>query len=80
MKISPALTEDIGKRLGGLRRSLGRNQSDFIAMMPSGLSSTLSQRQLSRIEVGKARAQFELIIWYADTFEVTTDFLLGRNN
>ncbi|MBH0166249.1 helix-turn-helix transcriptional regulator [Fictibacillus sp. 7GRE50] len=64
----------LGDRLKSLREK--QNKSQLRVAKDLGLSNV----QLSRYESGDRKPDPEVIASFADYFEVTTDYLLGRNN
>ena len=55
-----------------LRRDTGLSQEDFAALFHQS-GSTISSH-----ETGRNQPSFDMLIQYADYFNVTTDYLLGR--
>ena len=64
-----ALFKDI---FAGLRRDTGLSQEDFAALFHQSGST------ISSYETGRNQPSFDMLIQYADYFNVTTDYLLGR--
>jgi transcriptional regulator with XRE-family HTH domain len=64
----------LGDRLKSLREK--QNKSQLRVAKDLGLSNV----QLSRYESGDRKPDPEVIASFADYYEVTTDYLLGRNN
>ncbi|TSB47153.1 helix-turn-helix domain-containing protein [Alkalicoccobacillus porphyridii] len=62
----------LGTRLKKLRGEKGFSQKEFGAIFG------LTNFQISRYEKGTANPDPDLITKFADYFEVTTDYLLGR--
>lgn len=55
-----------------LRRDTGLSQEDFAALFHQSGST------ISSYETGRNQPIFDMLIQYADYFNVTTDYLLGR--
>ena len=55
-----------------LRRDTGLSQEDFAALFHQSGST------ISSYETGRNQPSFDMLIQYADYFNVTTDYLLGR--
>lgn len=68
------MLELLTKRLIDLRESSGLSQSDVARRIGIDNSS------LSRIESGSRKVSAEELAKFADLFDVTTDYLLGKNN
>lgn len=68
-----------GKRIRTLREKLGLSQTQFIEAFVSkfGEDYRMAQTALSKYEQEQREPKFEMLIAFANFFEVTTDFLLG---
>ena len=66
------LQVDFGKRLKALRESKGLKQREMAEVMKIQL------RQYQRYEYGEVGVSLETLNFFADYFNVTTDYLLGR--
>ena len=55
-----------------LRRDTGLSQEDFATLFHQSGST------ISSYETGRNQPSFDMLIQYADYFNVTTDYLLGR--
>ncbi len=67
-----SLLVDFGKRLKALREEKGMKQREMAEVMGVKL------RQYQRYEYGEIGVPLEALNFFADFFNVTTDFLLGR--
>ena len=63
----------VGKRLRTLRESTNLSQMKFVAM-----SGKMTQPAVNRYENGVASPSFETLLWYADYFDVSMDYIFGR--
>ena len=68
------LLKDIGKRLRALREGAGLSQ------MKIGTFNGFNQSNLARYELGKASPPLELLLWYADYFDVSLDYIFARTD
>ena len=64
----------IGERLKQLRDGAKLSQ------MKIGKLSGVNQSNLARYENGKAIPPLKLLLWYADYFDVSLDFIFGRTD
>ncbi|MDR2570577.1 MAG: helix-turn-helix domain-containing protein, partial [Oscillospiraceae bacterium] len=64
----------IGERLKQLRDSAKLSQ------MKIGDLNGVNQSNLARYENGKAIPPLSLLLWYADHFDVSMDFIFGRTD
>jgi len=64
----------LGKRLKRLRENSKKTQKEFAKIFG------LTNYQLSRYESGQSNPDPDLIVKFADYFEVTTDYLHGRTD
>jgi repressor LexA len=65
---------EIGARLKTLRESLGASQAKL------GKLAGLSQAAVNRYENGQALVPVKVLLWYADYFDVSLDYLCGRTD
>lgn len=63
----------IGQRLKDLRRSVKLSQ-----MKLCGIHGGISQSGLNRYENGISEIPNSLLLWYADYFDVSLDYIYGR--
>lgn len=68
------ISNNLGKRIRYLRETNNLSQKAFAEKL--GITNT----QLSRYELGERKPDPEMISKIADHFDVSTDFLLGREN
>ena len=66
--------KEIGERLKSLREGAGLSQ-----MKIGGMNGT-NQSNLARYEQGKATPPLKLLLWYADYFDVSMDYIFGRTD
>lgn len=66
------LLVDVGRRLKALREAKGLKQREMAEIMEIQL------RQYQRYEYGEIGVPLEILNFFADYFNVTTDYLLGR--
>ena len=66
--------EIVAERIKHLRESAKLSQ-----MKLCGLNGTL-QSSLARYEQGKAVPPLKLLLWYADYFDVSMDYIFGRTD
>ena len=66
--------EIVGARLKSLRKGAGLSQ------MSIGKLNGYNQSNLARYETGKASPPLKLLLWYADYFDVSMDYLFGRTD
>jgi len=64
---------NLGKRLMELRKAKGLKQSELAERIDIGRVS------VSNYELGDRTPDAEILLKFADFFEVSTDYLLGRN-
>ena len=65
----------IGKRLKSLRESLGKSQAQI-----AELNSTVAQTAIYRYEHGVTDVPNDILLWYADFFDVSLDYIYGRTD
>ena len=68
------LMVDLGKRLKALRESKDLKQREMADAMGIKL------RQYQRYEYGEISVPLDVLNFFADFFNVTTDYLLGREH
>ena len=66
--------EIVAERIKHLRESAKLSQ-----MKLCGLNGTL-QSSLARYELGRAVPPLKLLLWYADYFDVSLDYIFGRTD
>lgn len=66
--------KEVGERLKTLRESAGLSQ-----MKICGLNG-YNQSNLARYEQAKAVPPLKLLLWYADYFDVSMDYIFGRTD
>jgi len=64
----------LGERLKGLRDSIGVPLTKLAEMAETNPSS------INRFERGKAEAGYRILLWYADYFDVSLDYIFGRTD
>ena len=64
----------IGERLRTLRESVQLSQTKL-----AGLIGT-TQTSINRIETGKTAPSAKILLWYADYFHVSLDYIFGRTD
>ena len=65
----------IGKRLKSLRKSLGKSQAQI-----AEVNSTIKQPAIFRYERGVTDVPNDILLWYADFFDVSLDYIYGRTD
>ena len=65
----------IGERLRTLRESVGKTQA-FIASE----IGTVAQSAIFRYENGQSDVPNAILLWYADYFDVSLDYIFGRTD
>ncbi|MGI6153581.1 MAG: helix-turn-helix domain-containing protein [Christensenellaceae bacterium] len=66
--------ESVGNRLRALRESLGISQKKVSEMLGAGQASVF------RYETDKCQAPYKTLLWYADYFDVSMDYIFGRTD
>ena len=66
--------ETIGSRLRTLRESLGISQKKVSEILGAGQASVF------RYESDKAQASYKTLLWYADYFDVSMDYIFCRTD
>ena len=69
------MNNTIGNRLKTLRESIGKSQS-FIAKE----IGTVAQPAIFRYESGQSDVPNAILLWYADYFDVSLDYIFGRTD
>lgn len=64
----------VAKRLKVLRESLNISQTKIAELMG------LKQSSINRYETGQSSPSFETMLWYADYFHVSMDYIFGRTD
>ena len=64
----------IGKRIKELRESIGKSQT-FIAN-----ALNVAQSAIFRYESGQSDVPNAILLWYADYFDVSLDYIFGRTD
>ena len=64
----------VGERLKSLRESVSLSQVKL------GELNEYNQSNLARYEAGKAVPPLKLLLWYADYFDVSLDYIFGRTD
>lgn len=65
---------DIGARMRTLREGIGLSQAKF------GKIAGIPQATINRYETGYSAAPIKVLIWYADYFDVSMDYLYCRTD
>ena len=66
--------KEIGARMRLLRESAGITQKDIAAMCGS------NQTTIAKMETGKTAPSIKILIWWADKFDVSLDYLCCRTD
>ena len=69
------MNKTIGNRLKELRESIGKSQA-FIAKE----IGTVAQPAIFRYENGQSDVPNAILLWYADYFDVSLDYIFGRTD
>jgi len=64
----------VAERLRGLRESLNISQAKLAE------TSGTNQSSINRYEHGQAEAPYRVLLWYADYFDVSLDYIFGRTD
>ena len=64
----------VGKRIRTLREGVGMSQGRIAKLNGSNQSS------IGRYETGESHPSFKLLLWYADYFDVSMDYIFGRTD
>lgn len=65
---------DIGKRMQELRKAAGMTQTDVAKLCGS------NQTTIAKMEMGQTRPSVDILIWCADYFDVSMDYLCCRTD
>jgi len=68
------ILKEVGERLKSLREGSGLSQTKI------GTFNGINQSNLARYELGKASPPLQLLLWYADYFDVSMDYIFGRTD
>ena len=68
------ILKEVGERLKSLREGSGLSQTKI------GTFNGINQSNLARYELGKASPPLQLLLWYADYFDVSLDYIFGRTD
>ena len=66
--------KDVGKRLKGLREGIGLSQAKFAEIIGS------TQSSINRYENGQSEIPVALLRRYADSFDVSLDYIFARTD
>ncbi|MBM6663506.1 helix-turn-helix domain-containing protein [Flavonifractor plautii] len=66
--------KNIGGRMRELREAAGMTQTDVAKLCGS------NQTTIAKMETGKARPSVDVLIWWADYFDVSLDYLCCRTD
>jgi len=64
----------IGSRLRFLRQNAGRSQASLAKELG------VTQSAINRYEHNEAQAPYKTLLWYADHFDVSMDYIFGRTD
>ncbi len=64
----------VSDRLRSLRESVHKSQSAIAGMIG------LTQSSINRYENGQAEAPYKILLWYADYFDVSMDYIFCRTD
>ena len=62
----------VGERLKALRKAMKLSQVNIAEIVG------LAQASINRYEKGQAEAPYRVLLWYADYFDVSMDYIFGR--
>jgi transcriptional regulator with XRE-family HTH domain len=68
------LMEIVAQRLKKLRETMGISQARMAELMD------FNQSTINRYENNQSSPPYEKIVWYADYFDVSLDYILGRTD
>lgn len=74
--ISESFLKNIGKRLRELRKNKKLTQVQLSTMLLEQYHITIDERSISRYETGKGLPETDNLIYLADFFETSTDYIL----
>ncbi|MDL2273254.1 helix-turn-helix domain-containing protein [Oscillospiraceae bacterium OttesenSCG-928-G22] len=66
--------DTVGGRLRALREGIGASQAKIGELLG------LVQSTINRYEQGQAEAPYKVLLWYADYFDVSMDYLFARTD
>ncbi|MDL2220311.1 helix-turn-helix domain-containing protein [Eubacteriales bacterium OttesenSCG-928-N14] len=64
----------VGNQLKSLRESLGMSQNKIAGLLSVGQST------VNRYEQEQSEAPYKVLLWYADYFDVSLDYIFGRTD
>ena len=64
--------QEVAQRLKSLRESVGVSQSKLAALMGA------TQASVNRYENGQSSPPLKILLWYADFFDVSLDYIFAR--
>ncbi len=64
--------QEISQRLKGLRESVSLSQAKIAALMGA------TQASVNRYENGQSSPPLKILLWYADFFDVSMDYIFAR--
>ena len=64
--------QEIANRLKGLRESVNSSQAKLAALMGA------TQASVNRYENGQTTPPLKILLWYADFFDVSMDYIFAR--
>ncbi|WP_283606637.1 helix-turn-helix domain-containing protein [Faecalispora anaeroviscerum] len=64
--------QEVAQRLKGLRESVNLSQAKIAALMGA------TQASVNRYENGQTSPPLKLLLWYADFFDVSMDYIFAR--
>lgn len=65
---------EMGQRLRQLRESIHLSQAKLAA------AANTTQVSINRYETGHVKPPLQMLVWYADYFDVSVDYLVGRTD
>lgn len=66
------IMQEIANRLKGLRESVNSSQAKLAALMGA------TQASVNRYENGQTTPPLKILLWYADFFDVSMDYIFAR--
>ncbi len=67
------INKNIGRRIRHLRESMKLSQTKIAVE-----NGTITQSAINRYELGKSEIPNEILLWYADFFDVSLDYIFCR--
>ena len=64
--------QEVAQRLKSLRESVGVSQANLAALMGA------TQASVNRYENGQSSPPLKILLWYADFFDVSLDYIFAR--